>query len=1341
MEQPSADSPEPIKLVIVDQSKDALDAARDQADRRLDRELGDGSGFKRFINGIWKGNIAKDYYRQKYTLEARSEIESAQDVLFYDASEDRRGQAIEATIERFQSEHEELIHEGAGENREILATDNDLVVGMKDLIRRYCAGELNDETLVEERTRLLNAHQEINGLDGLERGIVTVDNLLETARAVAGAIENGESLDNTLDSIQVISGEARDGVRSEAQYNSIDRVIDKMARSKVGSLVGPEVIATAVTVAASIARLGSHSVVGAVTKTVLPGVAAGLWAGLRENRRMKDERSQHAREMAQGREFDDGATRRVEMEETRYDTVSANELAESLRSFGDSEVLDIGGNDALRAAIDALAAVNARIQISDSENIDLITFSNSAAVGDERMALDVARAELRVALDSRLNEESRKELGFEDQDSIGDIVNKQSAGLIEFIRDDISSKDKAFNRLKNRNVAKAAITGIVSGLVIGQVFQEGMAAIDPTRAGLIEQLWGAKTTTIGGVENQTILHGLFAGNHTTIHTGPSSEYSTHSFGKTGELSVSSEHSIVTNENGTLSLVDPNGHVTAANIIINKDGSLPQSSIDQLSKLGMVVNDKSFNEEIITTHSERVSAHDFIKNHLESTTRVKRDLWYDNDTHAPNYDKNELGLHWGGDNGITDKGYQFSVAGMTADGSYHGGNSVDWADAAKHGNLRLAISGTGDTQNQVFMVNVGANGKIDIPSDSPAAKFFSNEGGKAVFNGRYAEVVQMTGADAKGVEHMRPLATLVGDKHPGSIIDQVSKTTIEHHNVYEITTPGYDTIQENFTEMSPVIPIQSRRSMEATQIERKNGYYYGGDRLSPEEEDRLSRERSPRLNENPEAILDTGTELDWYRRQIIETTDRDYSESIDLSIANSPELSHPKSGLRAVVVVPVRANGEADNIYHSLSLYAQQDPAALEQSMVLLHVNWADSDEDDPIKMAAINKTKEEIERARRDFPSLTIAVTESIWSQEKIDDKSYGNGIIGHVARKAYDTAMMSVQKGIADGILTKDQEVLLIRNDADAQGIDRHYLINMISAAEQHPESDVFTGAIRWETARHSDLPGFAFISNFREIMHITARRKRIDSWSPTVGINTAVRMSTFAAVGGIGHDRYNTGAGSDDLSIGERVSAARNGKPKARIFHYGRLFGPKRNKKPTYDGQQPARSQYAHHRHVIGTGVDSKADRVEAGYLSEGTITGTWSGFDQGGYSSRDQGLDGLKRQEDFSEPKDIIANIERNMSSMLTSWYNNQAQISAALAMMIPVTIKGQTTYEIRKSNGHVEFKFSDAGAKWVIDHLQNGRGGRVYPIGRRVRSNLYGESDDGDRLTSGKTRFVQ
>jgi hypothetical protein len=1321
----SPPSSESLKLVIVDQSKDALEAARDRADAQLVEELGEGGGFKRFVNGIWKGNIAKEFYRQRYIRTATESIEASQNVLTHEValSAEARSRAIDATIERFQSDHDEVIHEDAGEKKEIQSDDSEVATAFKDMIRRYAQGDLNDTTLREERTRFMQAYRETHDEETFGRGLVTTDNMMEIARAVMGAVEHGESMDNVISNMQVITGEARGGVRTEARYNKIDSAIDKLSRTKFGSMLGPEIVISSITIGATIAKWGSHSVVGAALKTIAPGAGAGIWAGLRENKRVKDERVQHSREVAMGKEFSTDSKRRAEMEETRYESRTAVDLTDFVRSTGDAEVLEAGGNDALQAALDSLAQVQSRIDLSNRRSIDLISYTDAAAIGDERMELDLARAEVRVALESRLTAEVRTELGLHAEASVADLVSEKSTQYIELLDQDISAKDKAFRSLKARRVAKAAAIGVATGVVGGLVAQEFIAAIDPTRAGLFEQAWGAHNElATDGTQHQTLLEGMVQGDHRVLHTGPSSSFENYSTAEKGlgTVNLSADHTLVENGDGTVNFVDPNGHATINHLPINKDGSFPKDSLDQLKAAGMKVDDHSFDKEIKTTTAAQVSSEQFVQNHLAETTHVKRDLWYANDT--PNvYDKNELRVYWGGHGGLTDGGYQLSAAGMKPGGSYEGNQSVDWNKAAASGNLFMSISASVDTQTQTFMVPIGPDGAINIPANSPAGHFFADVNGHAQFTGAYAEVVQTTGVDTNGTVHMRPLATLVGEGGHSPVTDTITTTTTEHHAVYSITTEGYDTTVQNYTEAAPVLPIDSRRSMEAP-ISRRVGYYYHGvEALSSAEIQRRRQETSPRLLRNPDADLVPGQEFAWYRSAVEKKRGRAYAKSIDAVVHATPELAQLNNRTKTIVQIPVNAAGgaESKNIYNLLTkVYGEQSAESLDGTMIMLHVNWRDVYEgDDTVARQNIAQTRAEIDRAKADRPDLNIAVIETEFNNDEVQ-----NGIIGFIGRKMHDVALFALDTAREEGRISNDDDVLLIRNDADAKGISSNYLRNYRRQFEKLKETDIFQGLTTFDNTKAARLPGLVYSVNFMQSLELLAHVR--GGTANTGGANFGVRASTFAAVGGTGFNDTYTSAGSDDVMIGHYIKQARDGA--LATSRAGKL----RYVRGGYQsGKNTGRTKNRKVAQKISARVDTDSDRQEDLYLKGMSVYDVWSpehGFDENGYKDRDAELNkrGVTSESLRDNPTEVIERIRFNMEALINAYEDSPALVSSALTFaFMGAPSQG---YKLIRKKGALTLQFTPAGEEFLINHLTRDAKGRFDSYGGRKQRQLYGRA---------------
>lgn len=1408
----SLDTPEgPLTLAIVDQSRTAYEYARDRADARLVSELNQGSRAKRIVNNIWKGSVAYDYYRQKYIREADNEISEAQNVLVHEADADRSARAHLATIQRFQSEYDETVHAEAGERKEVLAINSEVADALKDIIRRYVNGELDDDALREEKTRTIAAFRETHDSELLGQGRVSIDNTLAIAQAIKGAVEHGESLDRVMDGMKVISGEARSGVRTEAKYNAVDRIIEKVNSSRVGSLVQPETVVSAVTIAASIARFGTRStaskatvaaatmgtaivaapaVVTIAAATAGAAVVAGLWAGVREGKRMKDERAQHMREMAQGKEFRSGGDRRQEMEETRYETAAAGDLAAALRARFSPESLET--DDALQAALDQLSTVEARIKLSDSRKIDLVTYSAPAAVEEERWALDLARAQAKTVLDHRLEPDVRRSLGLDATATLDDILNERAEMFIGYTEHDIATKNSNFRRIGERAVRSAMVKGAVLGLVFGLAAQEGIAAASDTRAGLLEQAWRTDNMTFEGDHHQTLLHGLIHGDQVSydvtttserevitgtntvvigteydvesnlVHHGPSSTYEEYDFGDRGMISISDDHSLRTNGDGTVSLLDMDGNVTVADLEINPDGTLPQESIDILRNHGMMVEDLSYTIENSTSEVQTVSVHEYMENHQDSTLGIQRDLYYFNDTppgcEGANSDLNELGLGWGGENGTgvtNDGGYQMSVATMTPDGSFENGVSVNWEEEARSGNLVLLVTPSPDMQTQPIVVPVNPDGTIDIEPGSPAAQFFSVEDGHAVINAAFVEAAQVTDVDASGTTHVNILATAPGTGDVTEVQDTVTVRYEETYPEYKITTDGYDenvsttvavpiteqvpivemvqdevytTVNEPvFTEVAPVVPVVPRRPLEMAESQRLDltGAYYGGRYSSPAEAEVRRDETSPRLLGDSEASLEPLEELTWYRDLVRRKRGARYVEDIERLIAASPELSNIPPNLKSIVTIPVYAAGTAEStrIYNLLKAYAGQDADAVSRNLMLLHLNWPDDTMSDPDKKAMIDRTRAEVERARADFPDLKIATIESEWERKK-----YRKGAIGYISRRMNDTALLALHAAMYDGRLPSDRDVLIIRNDADAIGVNRNYLKLFQADAERYAEADILTGTTSFDSTKAHRLPGMVAAATFQGFLNtIAATREGIGH---TAGANFGVRAATLAAVGGAGFSDYG-GAGSDDVEIGLRIKGARGkGYPKA-LNPYARSSSSLYHSKSRRGGTGDRRIS----RRVTGARIDTDSDRQEALYRRGIPMSYAWNDgrFDRGGYAERDSDLSTAPEIDDNPKryPDEVIERMRKDMEVSVQGY--SVATVRTALTYTFAGLKSGASTgYVLHElGGGRYRLDFTDDGKKFLLNALTRDNKGRFDNYGNRKMRRLYGEAGKRER----------
>lgn len=1142
-------NPEAFTVAFIDQTDDVREFARDAADARLTTELNvEGGRFRKMVRGIWKGNIAREYYRQKYISEASSEIVEGDNL--YANREDvdlaARTRARSATIAKFVGDYEGAIHADAGEKRKDITEAAESGEGSasyfasaaKNLIASYAEGSLTDESLVEARTRLLDDLRDRAEDQVFGEGVMIADNILEIAQNVKAAIEHGESIDRVMEKVRVISGESRSGVRTEAQYNRVDKVVDRINSSRAGSLVNEATIITAVSVAASLARFGSTKALNAAAMSVVPGVGAGLVAAARENKQIKDERRQHAREMATGQEYEHGnARRRDSMQETLYESVAAQSLIEDLAVSVDPENLDPADEAGLRTALDSILAAQSRIKLSDAQSIDLIGYSSVADVESERLILDISLARAKVTLRNTLvdaSEDVQQSLGFNVNEDFDTNLINLSEGQVSVLEHDISQKDAAFNALRRREVAKTAAKAVVAGLAIGNGIQELKAIIDPKTQGLVEQAWGANNTPIDGRHHETLLHGVFAKNHgsTELHNHVLSGNTTnHNVGHDTKFAMSSEYKLQ-NVDGKFGIVDPQGKYLSE-VAFDKSGALVPESANKLRELGLTVNDKSTTIINEVPHTRQGSIGEWLDHNRAGSTRVSRELWYDNNTPSPVFDKNELGLRWGGTNGLDEHGnYVFNTHAMTADGSFHGDQAAQWQQLASEGKLKMAFSANSETQHQVFMVDIDANGNAVIPKGSPVAEMFANQNGHAVFQGKYAEVVQTLGKDQGGTEHVRMLATHVGedtlDNKPFNITELVPKSTTKH--AYEIIGDSYTTTSElaSFIEMAPMIPLYSRKGLENVLANEPTPYHYYNRELTPAEVEGRRARMSPRLRENPDADLSQAEEVNWYLGQ-------QHTGHIDRIQRNLDSIPEPMGDdVEVVVTIPVAGHQESDNIYHTLEAYKNQT-LDRDKYEIMLYVNHPITDKEGGRLNA--DATLAEIERFRSDNPDMPIRVMYEALPREDAN--------IGYIRKVLVDSVLERNRQS------SNAQELVIVSNDADAISIHEKYLEKMRNKTLADGV-DATVGQIDWDNRAYVNYPEVHIGTRFF-LMVDASLRIRDGRTGSNLGANAAFRASTYAAVGG-----YRQGVEiAEDVDLGLDMRAAREGIEGREVIAHGGVNG----------------------------------------------------------------------------------------------------------------------------------------------------------------------------------------
>ena len=766
-----------LKVVIVKNTEAFQAIARDVADDKMTEAKKDLKGVTGFIKKVWKHNLAQDYYRQKEVAKAKKDME-ARGSLYEEKGPDNAAHvaAMNTLIEQFSSEYEEAIHTDAGEKREIVEA-GPVLTDIQNLIKDYANGTIADEAaFLEAKKAILAGVTEVDA-EKVASGLYHADNLFEIAKSVKEGVAHGEVLDTLLGEIEVSVGVAKSGVRTEAQFNTVDRLVDKMQKKPILKWINEDTVAAAVAIAyAATVRLSESA---ARSKTLAWGTVgasallSGGIAGLRESRRIEEERRQHARDMAKGKTFEkDTSPRREGMDKFRYNSISAADRVGELQK-GINRAENENTKDTFKADLLALADTNAHIKLSDQKSIDLLVYSDESLVEEERLRLDITRAEARVRL--KKIAETRPELlpdgvtlttlDAHIQTLIGTRVNVLMRGTSKV--EGIEKKDQLFKKMKRGKVARSVTIAMTTGLVIGDAAQEGMAFFRDDQQGFIEGLVGKK-----GGTHATALEGIreyFMGQDPsltaptmvgfTVQNGPQAIQLQLPAGATLQHMAAApgaprntpfQLSYQGKTIPDLQFTDT-GEFTPASIA-KLHGSFPGLQISEISK------------DVISSATASGSAEEYVKQ-SGAFNSVHRKLWYDNNTPAI-FDQNEIRPRLGGihGTGIDTKGnFVYDVSSMTKGGSFHAGLSVDAQAALKAGNLGMNFSFKGQA-DKAFFIPFDANGKLVIDPNSQIGKlmFVKGPGGKMVFQGGFAEVVEVMDGSTNGAQNVRVLATQVGN---------------------------------------------------------------------------------------------------------------------------------------------------------------------------------------------------------------------------------------------------------------------------------------------------------------------------------------------------------------------------------------------------------------------------------------------------------------------------------------------------------------------------------------------------------------------------------------------------
>ena len=503
----------PLVAINADWTHDKAEIAHDLAEQALNAETSKGNIAKR----LWKGTLFKKYYEKKYEkefLNGKRTNEEGKTVL--DIIREEAPDVMERFVMSAVEKEDAYIHGLAGEKLE--KVDEKTNDAIKNAIEKYARTKVESGMKVSDLNRVFR--DDINRIiaeardEGrLEKGFKG-NNFLNVAKEAARRYEevainaktkaeHDKALAEVMAGFQAYNAEVRNTARTEAHRDNIDKIVNKLESSAIGQFIPAEIVAGAAGAAVALTQTGVRAVFGAAGGII----ASSAISGLKERNRITEDRARMLRDVASGKDYNSKNKKVAKHEEriggTLYDMQKASDLTARIEAAMNPE----DGNIDRKALLSAIAEARVRIDFSDAERKDLISYSSDKNRGKERLELDVAviRAE--------------KALGKKDRKTL-EIMKEH---VEESLYEDVSARDKKFKRYRTAAAMKKAGKTLALGSAIFLGSQEIMAAIDPDKIGVFEKAGLIKTENSQDAQETLLASGFgqFRGSYEV--TGPSTK--------------------------------------------------------------------------------------------------------------------------------------------------------------------------------------------------------------------------------------------------------------------------------------------------------------------------------------------------------------------------------------------------------------------------------------------------------------------------------------------------------------------------------------------------------------------------------------------------------------------------------------------------------------------------------------------------------------------------------------------------------------------------------------------------------------------------------------------------
>lgn len=809
--------------------------ARDLAEEKLTADKKELSGVSGFLKKIWKYNWGYEYLRQKEIARVKKEIEASGSIYGQsDLGGVKSTQTKEAILERFLQESPDLdlVHHLAEEeinNRQEDSKIRRAKISFKNIIKAYATGRIEDEeSFIEERNRVIARDL---GLDIEDSQSLAISNeLFEIAKNARDALGHGIGLANLDLDFDLIIGHAKSGARTEAQLNSVDRIIDKLKANRLGVLANETAIALGYSLTVGLTQRFARS--GAAAWLTFGGSAlvGGAFIGITENSRLKQEMAQMERESALGKgEASLEAKRRREMEGFLLEKTNANDLTDQLiaafyqeKEDGTRESKDLSVKE-FNEAHQILAGIESKIRVSDSMKVDLLKYSSPESIERERTALDIERAKAKVRLRKIFESDPKKfDLGG-GRSPEGYLNELVGVAQNQLTRDNsqLKEKQRLFDKFRRGRVAGAVVKGVAIGLIVGTIVQDVDSFREADQEGLIEKGFNRLAGKIDHFAHSTTLNYLFGGG-TSSTIGL--EHHLDSLGPGQHLRLPDGLDIRADSAGHHDLFDVRSgedKLLVNDITFNQDnGSFSPETLAQLKKAGIVNSNQIFHvessvvSEVVkeTSGSEvPISADEYLKEYGQVVSHLHR-TWTVDDL-SPNH----LGI---GDPTLDGQGNVVIKLNLTGEGSVlPDGTHLDPLRAAADGKFRIFITDNINDQAHPVELVADPNGQVIISPDSPYYKMFKvDEAGKVVSSSpRFIEVGIVTDESSSGTNAII-LATQEGQ---GNNLVGLTKTLDGTKTVEQLTSSldkevfiaDLDLLDKSELDLPFIVPVTSRTPLE------------------------------------------------------------------------------------------------------------------------------------------------------------------------------------------------------------------------------------------------------------------------------------------------------------------------------------------------------------------------------------------------------------------------------------------------------------------------------------------------------------------------------------------------